>query len=388
MGLRRKTGLYLFLALLVIAGGWLAASRLGVLDKATRRLFPALESTGTLSPGDFPAGVTAPGGDIASVPLRPTLVGFTARGSAAPLLLATGGVGEGQGKPAGLLRTGYSLDARAVVFARTNDLRKALEDGAERGGVDMAALSVDRVASWIHPLRDAAPRVVLLLARSQGADGLAAVGVPSLAQLKGRRLAVATASPGQYFALWLLMRAGLDTKDVRWVDLPSSLDAGLALREGRADAVVGLRGDVEAAAADRGGKVLASTADAPHLIATVLVVRGEFAARYPDGVRRTIRGLLDAAAATARDPMPAARLLGEVAPSLGDPRDAVRTEPPATLRENLAFFGIAGQAPVTYDELFQSAAALEARIGRTPPPPAAEDTRDVTVLRSLGEGRP
>jgi len=201
-------------------------------------------------------------------------------------------------------------------------------------------------------------------------------------------VAVASASPDKYFALWLLMRAGLGVQDVRWVDLGSSLDAGLALREGRADAVVGLRGDVEAATADRGGKVLASTADAPHLLATVLVVRGEFAARYPDGVRRTIRGLLDAAAATLRDPVPAARLLGEVAPSLGDPRDAVRAEPPATLRENLAFFGIAGQAPVTYDELFQSAAALEARIGRTPPAPAAEDTRDVTVLRSLGEGRP
>jgi len=388
MAWRRKTGLYLFLALLVVAGSWLAASWVGLLDRASRRLFPALEKTGTLSPGDFPAGVTAPGGDIASVPLRPTLVGFTPRGSAASLLLATGGVGDAQGKPAGLLRTGYSLDARAVVFARAGDLRKALQDGAERGGVDMAALTVDRVASWIHPLRDAAPRVVLLLARSQGADALGAVGVASLPELKGRRLAVAPASSGQYFALWLLMRAGLGMRDVRWVDLPSALDAGLALREGRADAIVGLRGDVDAATADRGGKVLATTADAPHLVATVLVVRGEFAARYPDGVRRIIRGLLDAGAATLRDPVPAARLLGEVAPSLGDPREAVHGEPPATLRENLAFFGVTGQAPVTYDELFQSAAALEARIAKSPPPPAAEDTRDVTVLRSLGEVRP
>ncbi len=387
MAWRRKTGLYLFLALLVVAGSWLVASWGGLLDRASRRLFPALEKTGTLSPGDFPAGVTAPGGDIASVPLRPTLVGFTPRGSAASLLLATGGVGDAQGKPAGLLRTGYSLDARAVVFARAADLRKALQDGAERGGVDMAALTVDRVASWIHPLRDAAPRVVLLLARSQGADALGAVGVASLPELKGRRLAVAPASSGQYFALWLLMRAGLGMRDVRWVDLPSALDAGLALREGRADAIVGLRGDVDAATADRGGKVLATTADAPHLVATVLVVRGEFAARYPDGVRRIIRGLLDAGAATLRDPVPAARLLGEVAPSLGDPREAVHGEPPATLRENLAFFGVTGQAPVTYDELFQSAAALEARIAKSPPPPAAEDTRDITVLRSLGEVR-
>jgi ABC-type nitrate/sulfonate/bicarbonate transport system substrate-binding protein len=215
-----------------------------------------------------------------------------------------------------------------------------------------------------------------------------AVGVGTLAELRGRRLAVCPGSPGQYFAMWLLMRAGLSLGDVRWVDLPSSLDAGLALREGRADAVVGLRGDVEAAARDRGGKTLATTADAPHLIATVLVVRGEFAARYPDGVRRTLRGLLDAASATLKDPAPAARLLGEVAPSLGDPFEAVRDEPPATLRDNLAFFGISGQAPVTYDELFQSAGTLYARLAGAPPPAPAEESVDLTVLRSLSEVKP
>src|SRR5215475_4562350 len=107
MGWRRKTGQLLFLGLLLGAAGWVGASRLGLLDRLTARLFPALKRTGGLSPGDFPAGVTAPGGDIASVPLRPTLVGFTPRGAAASLLLATGGVvAEGQGKPAGLLRTG------------------------------------------------------------------------------------------------------------------------------------------------------------------------------------------------------------------------------------------------------------------------------------------
>src|SRR5262245_18430676 len=200
MAWRRKTGLYLFLALLLVAGGWLVASRLGLLDRLTRRLFPVLERTGTLSPGDFPAGVTAPGGDIASVPLRPTLVGFIPRGSATALLVATGGVGsDASAKPAGLLRASYSLDTRAVVLARSAELRKALQDGAERGGVYMAAPTVDRVASWIHPLRDAAPRVVLLLARSQVAAALGATGVAALPELNGRRLGLATATPGQYF---------------------------------------------------------------------------------------------------------------------------------------------------------------------------------------------
>ena len=49
MAWRRKTGLYLFLALLLVASGWLAASWMGLLDRATRRLFPTLERSGTLS---------------------------------------------------------------------------------------------------------------------------------------------------------------------------------------------------------------------------------------------------------------------------------------------------------------------------------------------------
>ncbi|HLL82863.1 MAG TPA: ABC transporter substrate-binding protein, partial [Longimicrobium sp.] len=336
--------------------------------------------------------VAAPMADVASVPLRPTRIGFTPRGSSAALLLATGGAISPDGpvapqKPDGLLRAAYALDARAVVFAREEDLRRALALGGDNGGVDLAAVSVDRLAHWGSALRDAAPRTVLLLGRSRGQEGLGAVGVSSLGELRGKRVAVYPQSSAYYFALWLLARAGLNQTDVKWVDISSVLDAGRALREGRADAAVGLTGDVELAARDRGGKLLATTADAPHLIATVLVARGDFAARYPDAVRRILRGLLDAATVTAKDPSRGARLLGEVAPYLGDPTDAVKSAPPALLADNLAFFGLSGEAPVTYDELYQSAGALFSRIGRTGAPQAAEDTRDLGALKYVSQAR-
>ncbi|HZH04247.1 MAG TPA: ABC transporter substrate-binding protein, partial [Myxococcaceae bacterium] len=228
----------------------------------------------------------------------------------------------------------------------------------------------------------------LLLGRSQGQEALAAVGAPDLSSLQGRRLAVDPQGSGAYFALWLLSRAGLGAQDVRWVDLPSSLHAGPVLREGRADAVVGLRGDVERAALDRGGAVLATTADAPHLLATVLVARGDFAARYPDALRRVIRSLLDAAAIIQREPALGAQPLGEVAPYLGDPTEAVSSDPPAGLRENLAFFAISGEAPVTYAELMESASALWFKVGVAHAAAARpQETADLAVLRSLAGGR-
>jgi ABC-type nitrate/sulfonate/bicarbonate transport system substrate-binding protein len=337
--------------------------------------------------------VAAPVADLASVPLRPTLIGFTARGSAASLLLATGGAttlaspGAPPGAAQGLLKTAYALDARAVLFAREEELRQALAIGAEQGGVDLAAISVDRLAAWVPSLRDAAPRTVLLVGRSRGQDALAGVGVENLSALRGKRVGVYPLSSSYYFALWALSRAGLRMTDVRWVELPSVLEAGRALREGRADVVAGLWGDVELAARDRGGTVLATTADAPHLVATVLVARGDFAARYPDALRRIIRGLLDAGHSVLKEPAPAARLLGEVAPYLGDPTEAIRSAPPATLADNRAFFGLSGEAPVTYDELFQSASALHQKIKRTAGSLPAEDTRDLGALKYVSEAR-
>ncbi|NVJ22674.1 MULTISPECIES: ABC transporter substrate-binding protein [Myxococcus] len=393
MKLHRGPGLFLFLFLCVLGASWVLASRMGYLDTLQARFFPSVREAVRLSPGDFPAGVSAPVADVASVPLRPVLIGFTPRGSAAGLLVAAGGATTLDNPAAppnaaqGFLKTAYALDARAVLFGREEELRQALAIGAENGGVDMAMLSVDRLASWAPGLRDAAPRTILLAGRSRGQEALAAVGVTDLASLRGKRVGVYPFSSTHYFALWVLARAGLRTTDVRWVDLPSTLDAGRALREGRVDAVVGLWGDVELAAKDRGGAVLATTADAPHLVATVLVARGDFAARYPDAVRRVLRGMLDAGQSVLKDPTAGARMLGEVAPYLGDPIEAIRSAPPATLADNRAFFGLSGEAPVTYDELYQSAAALFQKLKQGPQVPLAEDTRDLGALKYVSEAR-
>lgn len=388
MAMRRGGGLATFIGVCVLAVGLIAASRLGYIDWVQGKLFPETLSKVRLSAGDFPAGVAAPVAEIASIPLRPTRIGFSPRGSASALLLATGGAATPDVKraPSGLLKTRYALDAQAIVFANEGDLRQALAYGADNGGVDMAALSVSQLARWGTALRDAAPRTVLLLGRSRGQDALAGVGIERVSDLKGKRLAVARQGGADYFALWLLSRAGLNFNDVRWVDVDKTIDAGPALREGRADAAVGLYADVSLAARDRGGKVLASTTDAPHLLANVLVVRGEFAARYPDAVRRVIRALLDSAAIVRREPYEGAKLLGEVAPYLGDPTEAIASAPPAVLSENLAFFGIVGEAPVTYDELYQSASSLYMKLEKlSVPPPPVDDTRNLGPLRYVSE---
>ena len=389
----RRGGLWLFVSACLLTGAYFGASRLGILDGLQARFFPKKLR---LTSGDFPAGVAAPLGDIASIPLRPVRVGFVPRGSSAGLVLAAGGAvfaGGSEGEPAGpppegLLKSAYGLDGRAVAYTRDDELMAALRRGGDEGGVDLAVMTVDRLAEWAVALRDAAPRAILLLGRSRGQEALASVGPKTLLELRGKKVAVARRTPCEYFALWLTARAGLAVDDVRWVEVPTVVEAGKALRDGRADAAVGFAGDLELALKERGGVMLASTADAPHLIATVLVARGEFAARYPDAIRRLVRGLLDAGGSVARGSQEGARRLGEVAPFLGDPTEAIRFAPPASLEDNLAFFGIAGEPPVTFDELFASAGALFLKLGRTPEVPAPEEVRDLAAIRFASAPRP
>ena len=101
---------------------------------------------------------------------------------------------------------------------------------------------------------------------------------------------------------------------------------------------------------------LATTADAPLLSPIVLVVRGDFAARYPETVRRLARAVLAAGTLAADTPLPAARRLLERFPWVTDPRKMLALEPSASLADNKAFFGLSKSPahPVPYGELFSS----------------------------------
>jgi ABC-type nitrate/sulfonate/bicarbonate transport system substrate-binding protein len=366
--------------LLLGAVGSTLAVQYGWLERARDRLYGRAPR---LSPGDFPAGVMAPIDDVVRIPTRPMVIGLVPRGSSAAVLWAAG-----DAERVGLFRAGYAIDVKAQRFDREEELRKALIRGGENGGVDLAALPVSSIAMSASLLHDASPRVVMLVGRSRGAEVVVGKGLASLQQLAGKRIAVEQRGSAWYLLLWSLSRAGLSLRDVTLVPLESAYSAGAALARKDVDAVAGFLGDVQPAMQAAGATQLTSTADAPHLIATVLVTRGDFAARYPDAIRRVIRGVLDANAQVLKDRSDAARTLGTLAPELGDPMEAIGAAPPATLAENLAFFGIADEAPVTYAELFKSAAELNQKVFGAPQAPEPEDTADLGALKYVANPQP
>jgi ABC-type nitrate/sulfonate/bicarbonate transport system substrate-binding protein len=365
---------------LSLAAGSVYAERLGYVDKLRTHVQERVEGkVPRISAGDFPAGVMAPVEDLVKVPLRPLVLGLVPRGAVGPLLLAAG-----DAERVGLFRAAYAIDVKVERYQREDDVKKALVRGGENGGVDVAALPVSSLAMSASLLRDSAPRVLMLVGRSRGQEVLAARRpVTQVAQLLRHKVGVEERSASWYLLLWSLSRAGLTLRDIDLVPLGSAFEAGDALRKGTVDAVAGYSGDIGPAVKEVQGAVLASTADAPHLVATVLVARGDFAARYPDGIRRLLRGVLDANQAAVKDTSEAARVLGALAPQLGDPTEALVASPPASLKDNLAFFGLGDESPVTFHELFQSAAALNTKLFDAPPGPPPEDVTDLAALKYL-----
>jgi ABC-type nitrate/sulfonate/bicarbonate transport system substrate-binding protein len=371
----------LVVLLVVLAVGSVAAAQLGYVDRLRGRIKGPTPKP--LSVGDFPAGVMAPIDDVVKVPTRPLVLGVVPRGSVAPLVLAAG-----DNERVGLFRAAYAIDVKLLSFNREEELRRALVRGGENGGVDVAVLPVSSLAMSASLLRDAAPRVVLLVGRSRGQEVVAArAGESTIAALARKKVAVEPRSASWYLLLWTLSRGGLTLRDVELVPMDSAFNAGEQLRAGKIDAVAGEAGDVRPAVREVGGTVLSTTGDAPHLIADVLVARGDFAARYPDGIRRLLRGVLDSNQVVLKDPGDAARALGTFAPQLGDPTEAIAAAPPSTLKDNLAFFGLGDESPVTFHELFSSAASLNTKLFEAPAAPSPDDLVDLSGLKYISTTR-
>lgn len=389
---------------------------------------------------DFPPGADAPAGPYATRPRRPVRLATQLRASSATLLQATGGEGFHLDAPA---TKGHGVRLHLTIAQSEEELVSLLLRGGDDGGADFIALSLERFLARLPDLTPAAPKIFLLLANSRGADSLFSTSrISSLGDLRGRRIAHGRSSAGLYFLTWRLLREGIAPDAVelrpatspeealRWlrdgqveaallqeIDLalarggdpkPDPLDerptgatpasdpetgapapAEESLDEPLGDAfAIVERGGERPPQEDSGAPVslhrLASTADAPRLVPQVLIGRGAFLARYPEMARRTARALLSEAMNAAEDPLPAARRLLEQAPALPDPRAAIRLDPPASLAENRAFFGLDGAtSPIDYEALFASLQRVLHKRGAAVVPGKAEDFFWEVPLRKL-----
>jgi NitT/TauT family transport system substrate-binding protein len=123
-----------------------------------------------------------------------------------------------------------------------------------------------------------------LIDSSNGADGIVSkTSINSVADLRGKKVAVTVGEANEFFLITALEKAGLKISDIEPINV-SADDAGAAFLAGNVDAAVTWEPWLSKAASG-GGKVLYSSKDLPDLIINAIVATDKTLKGRPDDVR-------------------------------------------------------------------------------------------------------
>ena len=168
-----------------------------------------------------------------------------------------------------------SNETRLVEFVNDGEVMRAFRNGS----IEAAFVSLDEVLMLAQSGMD--PVILFVTAESRGGDAVVAhPDVTSLADLRGRRVAVQVNSVSAYLLRRSLKIAGLDTADLQIVNLsPDRHRAAFARRD--VDAVVTAE-PVRLQVAELGGVELFSSASLPLELMGVMIISGTYLEQHGD----------------------------------------------------------------------------------------------------------
>jgi NitT/TauT family transport system substrate-binding protein len=370
----------------------------GVLARIASVLAPERRAEGTVSKDDFGSGASSsgaatPAGATTGAPMsggsrlkRPIKVAIVLWGGYAGGIMANGGMLP---NPESVFSREFGVQVELLQIDDFDKSRDAFRAGGDKGGVDIMWSTVDAYALEYGGLSKLGPKAIMQYDWSRGGDAIAVdASIKSVADLKGKRLACAEATPSHFFALYVLTQGGLTNRDVNWVFTSSAVDAANVFKAGKVDAAVSWSPDVYVAAREReGGHILASTKEATNLIADIFVARGDFLEQHPEDARRFVGGWLRGVDMVRKNPDKAAVLLQKSLTGVNTLDDAKGMLDDVKLpdyAENRAFFNPQGSI-VNYFSIYQSAQNIWRKIGKISSVNAAQQTVDTRFLDAAAE---
>ncbi len=346
--------------------------RYGVFARIASILAPDRKAEGEVSKDDFGAvgpstsasattASTVKGGSRLTRPIKVAIVTW---GGYAGGIFANGGNAPNKES---LFYKDQGIEVELLVIDDFEKSRDAFRAGGDKGGVDIMWSTVDAFALEYSGLKKLNPKAILQYDWSRGGDAIAVDGsIKSVADLRGKKLACAEATPSHYFALYALTQGGLTNRDVQWVFTTSAVDAANVFKAGKVDAAVSWSPDVYIAARERpGAHILASTKEASNLIADIFVARGDFIEQHPEDIRRFVAGWLKGVDLANANPEKTALLLTKSFSGIGleDAKGMLQDVKLPTYAENRAFFAAQGMV-ANYNSIYKTAQGIWRRIGK------------------------
>lgn len=153
------------------------------------------------------------------------------------------------------------------------EIPEALYSGLLAGQLDANIVTIDTVVPHFDPEQPYA--CVMVTDESLGADGILATrDIQTIADLRGKMVAVPHGSVAQFYLNVLLKKAGLTQGDLEVVDLPAE-DADNAFLMGEVDAAVTWEPWLTQGRQAAHGHVLAVSSETPGLIVDCLLTKPE-----------------------------------------------------------------------------------------------------------------
>ncbi|OWY24795.1 hypothetical protein C7N43_15035 [Sphingobacteriales bacterium UPWRP_1] len=226
-------------------------------------------------------------------------------------------------------------------FAASREAFKADE-------VNLLWATVDAFPTEVANLKEFEPQIVYQADWSRGGDAIVVRrGINTVADLKGKKIAVALMTPSHSFLLWLLEAGDLKPADVEIVEAPNAIDAAAYFKAGRVDAaVVWSPDDEDCVNSVKGSKVLKSTKSASNIIADIFIAKKAYAEENKDKLQKLFEGWMRGAAeinSNDANKRKAAKILSE---GLNMPEDycykAINNVRLCTYGDNVNFFNLNG----------------------------------------------
>jgi ABC-type nitrate/sulfonate/bicarbonate transport system substrate-binding protein len=253
----------------------------------------------------------------------------------------------------------------------------AMRDAYAAGNVHIGWATLDMVPLFMEGFvnKDGTPKDSRIMPRifqqvdwSNGGDGIVArENIRTVGDLRGKQIVLAENSPSQYFALNMLVAAGVQPAEVDMVFTQDAFQAAAAFNaQDDLSACVSWAPDIYNLEKVRGNRMLVTTATANKLIADVWFARADFAKEHPEIVEGIVRGIFDAMAELKGDEakQKVAELMSEgynlpAADAMGMLADAHSTN----WAENYQFF-LNRNNPTNFERVWNQSYYLYRRIGK------------------------
>jgi NitT/TauT family transport system substrate-binding protein len=234
------------------------------------------------------------------------------------------------------------------------------------------------------------PRIYQQVDFSNGGDGIVVrESIKTAADLRGKKLVLAQNSPSHYFALNMLVSAGVQPPEVEMIFTETAFQAASAFSSRKEIAgCVSWAPDIYNLSKISGNRMLVTTQEANRLIADVWFARADFARDHGPILEGLVRGIFDAMERlkqqTEKKKVADLMAAGYNIPA-SDALSMLGDAHSTNWAENFQFF-INENNPTNFERIWQRAYLLYRRIGSISHRPVPFDqVMDFSIIQKLGQ---